>query len=153
MKIISHRGNIVGPNPDRENHPDYINKAIYQGYDCELDAWMINDYLWLGHDKPQYKIGLTFLIKNSDKLWVHCKNIATFYNLSKYEELNCFMHDQDDVALTTKHFFWSYPRKTVNLTPLSVAVMPERVYCWENLHQCYGICTDYTEKYQKNFNV
>jgi len=28
MKLIAHRGNINGPNPEKENHPDYINTAI-----------------------------------------------------------------------------------------------------------------------------
>ena len=28
MILISHRGNISGPIPDQENHPNYILKAI-----------------------------------------------------------------------------------------------------------------------------
>ena len=34
MKIISHRGNINGPNPEFENRPEYINRKnkIYNTY-------------------------------------------------------------------------------------------------------------------------
>ena len=28
MILISHRGNINGPNPEMENNPEYIQKAI-----------------------------------------------------------------------------------------------------------------------------
>ena len=38
MKLISHRGNIDGPQPDRENSPNYINEAIEAGYNVEIDT-------------------------------------------------------------------------------------------------------------------
>lgn len=36
MKIISHRGNISGPDPELENNPMYITKALDAGFDVEL---------------------------------------------------------------------------------------------------------------------
>ena len=42
MKLIAHRGNVNGPNPDKENHTDYINEAIILGYDVEIDVWFVN---------------------------------------------------------------------------------------------------------------
>ena len=56
MKVISHRGNIKGSIPDKENRPSYIDCAIGNGYDVEIDIRMIGGELWLGHDEPQYKI-------------------------------------------------------------------------------------------------
>ena len=56
MKIISHRGNIRGAVPDKENRPSYIDCAIGSGYDVEIDLRMIDGELWLGHDEPQYRI-------------------------------------------------------------------------------------------------
>ena len=53
MKIISHRGNIRGAIPDKENRPSYIDCAIGSGYDVEIDLRMIDGELWLGHDEPQ----------------------------------------------------------------------------------------------------
>ena len=36
---ISHRGNLTGPIPEKENTVDYINDAIHQGFDVEIDIW------------------------------------------------------------------------------------------------------------------
>ena len=38
MKLIAHRGNIVGPNPLEENKLEYIEAAIAGGYDAEIDV-------------------------------------------------------------------------------------------------------------------
>ena len=38
MILISHRGNINGPNPEMENNPEYIQKALDLGYDVEVDV-------------------------------------------------------------------------------------------------------------------
>ena len=37
MKLISHRGNINGKIEKFENNPNYIDTAIEQGYDVEID--------------------------------------------------------------------------------------------------------------------
>ena len=56
MRLISHRGNIKGPNPDQENRPWYIDEAILQGFDVEVDVWLVDDEIVLGHDFPQYYV-------------------------------------------------------------------------------------------------
>ena len=61
MKLIAHRGNITGRNPDEENSPDYISQAIQKGYDVEVDVWLM-DGIYLGHDKPQYETSIDFLL-------------------------------------------------------------------------------------------
>ena len=50
MKLIAHRGNIDGPNPSKENHPEYIESAIVDGYDVEIDLRYdkVTETLWLG---------------------------------------------------------------------------------------------------------
>ena len=60
-KLISHRGNINGPDISNENHPTYIEKAINLGFDCEVDIWVVNKELFLGHDEPMYKTTVDFL--------------------------------------------------------------------------------------------
>ena len=59
--LISHRGNLNGKQPHRENHPSYIDEALNLGYDCEIDFWYHEDKFWLGHDTPQYEIELQSL--------------------------------------------------------------------------------------------
>ena len=74
MILISHRGNIDGPNPNLENKPSYILEAINKGYDCEVDFWFRDGKFILGHDEPQYEIPFEFIKNYYRKLWIHCKN-------------------------------------------------------------------------------
>ena len=61
MIFISHRGNLDGLNPDRENSPEYIDEAIKLGFDVEIDVRTKDGELWLGHDEPQYKVSEMWL--------------------------------------------------------------------------------------------
>jgi hypothetical protein len=150
---ISHRGNLNSVNKEIENHPDQIEKVIDLGYFCEIDLWYINGCFYLGHDEPQYVINYEFL--NNTFLFIHCKNIEALYELNKRNQFfaDYFFHNQDDVVLTAEKKLWSYPRKSVILTDQSIAVMPELVDGWENLDKCYGICTDYPEKYKEKYGI
>ena len=69
MKIISHRGNINGPLPEKENRPSYIDSAIQLGYEVEVDLRIVNNEFWLGHDTSQYKIDITWM--RLRRLWLH----------------------------------------------------------------------------------
>ena len=85
MKIISHRGNIRGPIPDKENRPSYIDCAIGSGYDVEIDVRYLNGGLWLGHDGAQYKVDHNWLDKRKAYLWIHCKNLRAAMECQKYQ--------------------------------------------------------------------
>ena len=143
MILISHRGNINGKSIPLENSPDYIKNAIHLGYDVEVDIWYSNNTFWLGHDNPEYQIGLYFLLENSDKLWCHAKNIEAIVEMKKEKNINCFWHQKDDITLTSKGYIWAYPGKQ----PIknSIAVMPEIHN--DNLDKCIGICSDYISNY------
>ena len=56
MDLIAHRGNTNGSFESYENEPMYIDKAIQEGFDVEVDVWYVDGVLYLGHDKPQYGI-------------------------------------------------------------------------------------------------
>tara|TARA_R110001592_G_scaffold339310_1_gene626993 strand:+ start:4681 stop:5133 length:453 start_codon:yes stop_codon:yes gene_type:complete len=145
MILISHRGNITGPNPDNENKPDYILNAINQGYDVEIDIWGIDNKIFLGHDKPQYEVSIEWL---SDKRivkfgWFHCKNLDSWKLIKSYG-LNSFFHNNDDYTLTSKGYIWSYPGKE---ECGCICVMPE----WDNrkiLDGLVGICSDHISSYK-----
>jgi hypothetical protein len=147
MLHIAHRGNLNGPNPKKENRPTYLLEAISKGFYVETDLWVLkNNDLYLGHDKPQYKITINFLLGIKNKLFCHCKNIkALHFLLKNYPEIECFYHDKDDCVLTSKNNIWTFPGK--DLTLLSICVMPERVS--QIPHNCLGVCTDYPLKYKK----
>tara|TARA_B100000530_G_scaffold311999_1_gene239382 strand:+ start:47 stop:505 length:459 start_codon:yes stop_codon:yes gene_type:complete len=138
--LISHRGNVTGPNSDRENHPDYIDEAISAGYNVEIDVWRISDEMILGHDVPQYKIDMNFLFDRQDSLWCHAKNVEALSFMTVWEKLNCFWHQEDDVTLTSKGYIWTYPGK--QLTENSICVKPSPA----NIPTlCAGICDDEIE--------
>ena len=142
--IISHRGNISGPNPNKENHPDYIKEALNKGFNVEIDLWFDNNKVYLGHDAPQYDIDPYFLINN--KFWIHAKNIDAAYFLSNFFSLNWFFHDKDDCTLTSKGYIWTYPSKQI--TKKSIAVLPEKVQNYD-ISLAVGVCTDFPSNYLK----
>jgi hypothetical protein len=145
MFLISHRGNLRGANKKLENSPSYIMNALQKGYDVEVDVWLEKNQYYLGHDRPQYKIDLSFLKNN--KLWCHCKNIDVLYNLL-YADVHCFFHDMDDATLTSKGYIWTYPGAF--LTKKSICVMPEKIdYDDKYLTNLSGICSDYIEDYKQ----
>lgn len=150
MKFIAHRGNMNGPNSDMENNPEYIQKTIDLGYDCEIDVRLINNIFYLGHDLPQYKIEIDFLLNNSNKLWIHCKNIEALDYLINYKILNIFWHNNDEYTITSKGYIWSYigMKTTKNI----VCVMPELAvnYTIDN-NNCYAICSDYIHLLKINY--
>jgi hypothetical protein len=150
MKLISHRGNINGPKPLEENRPEYIDIAIEQGYDVEVDIRydVFDCKFYLGHDDSQYIVTPYWLAQRMNNLWIHCKNIDALYHFTNNTGgYNYFWHQKDDFTLTSKGYIWTYPGKSY--TSLSIIVMPE----WENVDwdklkvtNCYGICSDYIGK-------
>jgi hypothetical protein len=148
MLLISHRGNINGRIPEKENDPDYILDAINQGYKVEIDVWYINKEYWLGHDAPQYKINYNWLEKYYKNLYIHCKNLDTvvkFNNPPNFRNFNYFWHETDTITLTSYSEIWAYPGNQ----PIknSIAVLPELYN--DDLSQCKGICSDNIKKYKK----
>ena len=147
MILISHRGNLNGKS-DRENSPDYIEEALDQDFDVEIDVWYIDGEFWLGHDIPQYKVSEGFLEHPS--LWCHAKNIDALYVMNTNYHIHCFWHQEDDVTLTSREFFWTYPGK--QLTEKSICVLPEfedrkgKVILSKNIA---GICSDYIKQFKE----
>lgn len=157
MIYIAHRGNLEGPNSDKENHPDYITKALESGFHVEVDVWIQDGKIYLGHDGPQYEATNFFNYQGDwwqyngwhrdehPGLWAHCKNFEAL-NDSWFFHCHKFAHDQDDYTLTSTGYIWTYPRN-LPIGRNSIAVMPERVSDWD-ISKAFGICTDYPAKYK-----
>ena len=138
MIFVSHRGNINGPQPERENTVEYIQEALDKGFDVEIDVWARNQ-LWLGHDKPENPCPMKFLIKNFNHLWIHCKNLEALDILSEFRLLNYFWHETDDFTLTSKNFVWTYTGKRVS-NKIVLVVDDARNYAGP---PCFGLCSDF----------
>lgn len=146
--LIAHRGNINGPNPEKENDPLYLEEALKLGYFVETDIWLEDDEYYLGHDKPQYLISLEWLDQYRNKIFLHCKNVGALQALMW--DFHCFSHDRDEAVLTSQKLIWLYPgvEKKLLKETLSecIIVMPE----WNKdndieqfLPFCFGVCSDY----------
>jgi len=142
MIFISHRGNLDGPNPEMENNPDYILEAIQSGFQVEIDTWVKDNSIYLGHDEPKYLIDLKFIGPRSTSLWLHCKNLdaITYFLDFGY---NCFFHDKDNYTITTDKYIWAYPGQPTNYK--TILVLPEQIN--NSLHpirfeEYAGICSD-----------
>ena len=140
MILISHRGNLRGKIPEYENDPTYIEKALNEGYEVEIDVWYKDGELYLGHDEPTYQINFNYL--RNKKFWCHAKNIDALNRMLK-EDVHCFWHQEDDVTLTSCGFMWTYPGKP--LTDISICVLPEKNN--EKPKKVLGICSDFIVNY------
>jgi len=148
MIYISHRGNVRGKVPQIENHPTHIKYALGAGYNVEVDLWLVNDRLVLGHDEPLYEITDAYLY-NQD-LWFHAKNVEAFEYLMN-KKVRCFWHTDEDFVLTSKGDIWVYPDKP--LIDNSIAVLPEITnYTIDQLKNCYAICSDNIIFYKRSID-
>jgi hypothetical protein len=143
MKYIAHRGLTEGPDINLENRPEQIVKSLNEGFDCEIDLWIVNSDFYLGHDRPDYPINKQWLDRLG--LWIHAKNLAALRWLTT-TDLEYFWHQEDDFTLTSHNYIWTYPGK--ELTQRSIMVVPERIdktlYHAINA-SCYGVCSDYVK--------
>jgi len=145
MLFISHRGNIEGPNPSLENYPGYIEKTLKMGFDVEIDVWVDNINIYLGHDSPKYKIDLNYL--KNDRFWCHAKSLETLTFLLE-NNIRCFWHERDSYTLTSDGWIWTFPSENINRK--CILVMPELSrYGNSLLVGCGGICSNFIEKYSK----
>lgn len=155
MRLIAHRGNTLGPNKENENKIEYIQKSIFEGYDVEIDLWVKDQCLYLGHDEPQNQISMKWLVQYTDRLWIHCKNQKALEFMSNLPiDFNYFWHQNDKHTLTSRGYIWSYPGQPYSSK--SVIVMPEvndllKFYGNDKMidvkdYNCYAICSDYVGK-------
>ena len=145
MKLISHRGNIRGPIPDKENRPSYIDCAIGNGYDVEIDVNYVNGELWLGHDEPQYKVTHTWIQERSKYLWLHCKDFESAKECWKYQS---FCHSGDPFVFTSNNKIWLHGENESIYTLDDMTIIPvinkQESTSFNTANGIpFGVCTDY----------
>lgn len=142
MKFIAHRGNLYGPQPNYENKPETIEKAISLGFDCEIDIWFLEGAYWLGHDYPETRTTYEFVFEKRKNIWVHCKNLDALLKLTSV--CNCFYHDKDVYTITSRGDIWGNIGSPMN--PHVIQVMPEKACVFS--FECAGICSDFPVHYK-----
>lgn len=141
LKFISHRGNLVSRDEVEENNPNYIDNAASLGFDVEIDVWEMKSELFLGHDEPQYKININWLLSRKSFLWVHCKNTLSLESCFA-AGLNCFFHDKDWYTITSKGFIWSYPGSQICGTRCILVLPSLKDFQIKKNQGYFGVCSD-----------
>lgn len=145
MFIISHRGNLQGPDLTQENKPEYIDGALAKGFDVEVDVRFLNKSLFLGHDDAQYLVNLNWLNDRKKKIWLHCKNKQAAENLQNF---NSFCHAQDPFVYISNGKIWLHDiTLEINDKCLIPLMSKEDLDSFFNknyqIAKPHAICTDY----------
>lgn len=140
---ILHRGLKNGPDKALENRESLLWDRIKEGWDVEVDCWMKDGIVWLGHDELTTRLQNMRLLSCS-KAWIHCKNLAMLqYMVERKLGAPFFSHDVDQAILTSNGYIWCYPGFQAGIQ--SIVVMPERVPTMEiDYLKVGGVCSDYT---------
>jgi hypothetical protein len=142
MIKISHRGNIDGPKPELENSPEYIYDAIGYGFEVEIDIWLVDDVYYLGHSSPQYRVDDSFILEVIPYAWFHCKNLKILDKFLKmYSHARFFWHQEDDFALTSNRYIWTYPGKDTSDRTIIVHLDKFREDQFQP--KPFGVCSDF----------
>jgi len=149
MKLISHRGNLSGPNPETENTPEAVDGALRLGFDVEVDVWVVGEKLFLGHDFPSLEIEESWVNERRQFLWIHCKNADALSYFVK-RDCNCFFHDVDAYTLTLDGYVWAYPGMPAS-GEKCIAVMPEYITNLADFDSSkyFGVCSDHVLELRK----
>lgn len=141
--FYAHRGNLFGPKPELENTMEYIDQAIKFGFKVEVDVWLEDNNLYLGHDNPEQLITFDYLFSRTDDLLVHAKNVEAFIYLSSRTKLNVFFHTYEQVVMSSNGNLIFHPEHypLVNVPPDAIFSMPE--YGNIKLPSYRNVITDY----------
>ena len=151
MIFIAHRGNLFGPQPDKENTISYIDTALQDGFAVEVDVLDYNEkgMFTLGHDKAQEEVDVKYITQKN--LFAHAKNYKSLTGLLKHGA-HCFYHTDEEYVLTSNNIIWCYPGVSYANNDNCVIVLPE-IYPMKPWRSAYGICSDYVANYRKEFEV
>ena len=141
--LISHRGNLTGKKPERENTPDYINAALAQDYKCEVDVFGYQNKLYLGHDNAQIETTINYL--QQDGIIAHAKNLDALAIMLQ-ANIHCFYHHNDDYTLTSRNWIWAFPGLPGTLVYPCIAVLPENYAT--DVTNFDGVCSDFIAQYR-----
>jgi hypothetical protein len=146
MKLVSHRGNLNGKNPQLENTPEQILIALMGGFDVEIDLWVNDGNLLLGHDYGLYPIEESFLYKKN--LLIHCKNLSALLFCQELSWPNYFFQNEDLYAVSSdgwiiSHSDAAFKKGTLLMLPEKYALKPSEL---KEL-KLFGVCSDIIESY------
>jgi hypothetical protein len=141
---IYHRGNSRGA-PDTENDPNCLSTIVAAGRHVEVDVWLRDGAVFVGHDAPTHIVAWDWLVALAPRALIHCKDGATFVGLRTWFaerglEADLFYHTTEDYALSTGGKIIVYPGRP--LFPNCLSMMPESIGRKPLAEPCAEICSD-----------
>lgn len=144
MIKISHRGNVNGREPARENSPEFIDEAIHKGYDVEIDVRWKNGF-YLGHDTPDYAITKDWLLDRKNSLWVHAKNIGALKAILN-TNLRFFFHEKErHTIICNANAIWTHDLTESSCSSIIPLLSLEETMMAQRFPIVKGVCTDYPD--------
>lgn len=146
-KLISHRGNLSGPNPEYENKPSYVEEALSLGYDVEIDVWVNKNSFYLGHDKATHLVSKVFLQNQS--LWCHAKNGRALQKMLE-NDIHCFWHQNDTYTITSRGYIWTadiYAYLSERTIIMDAGQKKRSIFFPEKVG---GFCSDWISNFKNN---
>ena len=152
MKIISHRGNTCGPDSKKENTPAYIDKALEEGFDVEIDLRKIKDTFYLGHDKPLNEVSFEWLENRKKYLWIHTKNFNAFESLLEISRgFIFFYYTCEPLVLVSNGKIWCHRINEITYPANCIVPLLSKSSLQENNQtKWFGVCTDYPLYFKQN---
>jgi hypothetical protein len=158
MILISHRGNLKNSEPNNENNPEYIQKALDNDYYVMVDLRIKNNKLYLGENEPIYLLDLDWFEKYHTKLWLRCREIEVIEKLNLLDNrglyLNYFWFENDILTITSKGYLLINNGKEI--VKNGIMYLPEmnnnNNNNNNNISQSLGICSNIIEDYKLNLN-
>jgi hypothetical protein len=142
MILISHRGNLNGLFPDKENSPQYIDNAISNGFEVEIDLRTSNSKLFLGHDYAQYEITIEWLQSRRDNLWIHTKDSESLFKLCD-TNLRYFFHEKEShTIIANSNLIWSHDLSEASDKSIIPLLSMDDILN-KGYSSVHGICSDF----------
>jgi hypothetical protein len=159
MLLISHRGNVDGITPSKENTIPYMQQALARGFHVETDIYEHAGELYFGHaygDSGE-KVNWDFLACNSHKLLLHCKDARSIGIISKHD-LNWFCQEHDSYAISSRDLVIAHSKqggmvysKLDRYLDSTIIMLPEKNGLGKKFLEelgCVGVCSDIISFYE-----
>lgn len=146
MKFISHRGNLYGADPEKENDPRYIEKAMLH-CDVEVDLFFLDECFWLGHDFPKHQISLSWIEKYKKNIWFHCKNLEAAWKIGQINSTKFFCHSSDPYVLINTGHIWVHDLSLDLSSQCIIPLIDLQSLIKFPKEKVFAICSDYPNEY------
>lgn len=145
MLYISYRGLFNGEDPQVENTPNQIAKAFGQGFSCMVDAWRVDNIIYLGSNLPLTEVSPTFLKGN--RFWINARNNDMLTWLQSqpstiYPNYFSVPLPLQNYYTTSSGYLWTFQDTPINNS--SIMAIPESydsgLFSTVKL-TCYAVCS------------